>query len=106
MAERKSYQQVYIDSAQDSIALQLEQLEQAALSPAVAKNALRNLALSLELHFVDRQQNLEQDGGALQDLRAVAALLTHDAKAPIALGYLKELVDEVFAELNEKFAEG
>ena len=105
MAERKSYPQVYIDSAQDSFLLQLDQLEQAQLSPAVSKNALRNLALSLELHFVDRLQILEQDGGPLQDLRAVAALLTHDAKAPIAIGYLKELVDDVFAELNEKFAE-
>jgi hypothetical protein len=105
MAERKTYPQVYIDSAQDSIALQLEQLEKADLSPVVSKNALRNLALSLELHFVDRQQNLEQDGGALQDLRAVAALLTHDAKAPIALSYLKELVEEVFSELGEKFAD-
>jgi hypothetical protein len=106
MADSRKYTQVYIDSAHDSIMLQLEQIETAQLSPALSKNTLRNIALSLELHFVDRSQNLEQDGGALQDLRAVAALLTHDAKAPIALGYLKELVDEVFTELNEKFAEG
>ena len=106
MAERKNYPQVYIDSLQDSVAAQIEQLEQPGLNPLVLKNALRNLALSIELHFVDRAQNLEQDGGALQDLRAVAALLTHDAKAPIAIGYLKELADEVFAELNDKFAEG
>ncbi|WP_296648454.1 hypothetical protein [Rhodoluna sp.] len=105
MDERKNYPQVYIDSAQDSFMLQLEQLEQAQLSPAISKNALRNLALSLELHFVDRLQVIEQDGGALQDLRAVAALLTHDAKAPVALGYLKELVDEVFLELNKNFAQ-
>ena len=99
----KSYPQVYIDSAQDSFVLQLEQLESIETNASVFKMASRNLALALELHFVDRDQAVEAEGGALQDLRAVAALLTHDAKAPVALGYLRELVDEVFAELNEKF---
>lgn len=105
MSETRKYLQVYVDSAQDSIALQLEQIEFAQLSPAISKNALRNLALSLELHFVDRAKPLERDGGALQELSAVAALLTHDAKAPIAIEYLKELIDDVFAELNDKFTE-
>ena len=86
MAERKNYPQVYIDSAQDSFLLQLDQLEQAQLSPAVSKNALRNLALSLELHFVDRLQILEQDGGPLQDLRAVAALLLTMPRRRLRLG--------------------
>ena len=99
----KSYAQVYIDSAHDSFVLQLEQLESIETNASVFKMASRNLALALELHFVDRDQAVEAEGGALQDLRAVAALLTHDAKAPVALGYLRELVDEVFAELNEKF---
>jgi hypothetical protein len=106
MGETRKYPQVYIDSAQDSLALQLDQIEQAQMSPALSKNTLRNLALSLELHFVDRAEAHEPEGGALQDLRAVAALLTHDAKAPIAIGYLRELIDDVFAELNEHFAEG
>lgn len=99
-----SYPQVYIDSAHDSFLLQLEQLTAIEDTGAVFKMASRNLALALELHFVDRNHSSEVEGGALQDLRAVAALLTHDAKAPIALGYLRELVDEVFAELNSKFA--
>lgn len=101
---RKSYPQVYIDAAQDSFLLQLEQLASIESNAAVFKMACRNLALALELHFVERDQDLETEGGALQDLRAVAALFTHDSKAPVALGYLRELVDEVFAELNTKFA--
>lgn len=97
------YPQVYIDSAQDSFLAQLEQLATFEDNATIFKMASRNLALALELHFVDRNPSLESEGGALQDLRAVAALLTHDAKAPIALGYLRELVDDVFAELNSTY---
>lgn len=100
----KHYPQVYIDSAHDSFLLQLEQLAGINESDAIFKSASRNLALALELHFVDRKQSLEIEGGALKDLRAVSALLTHDAKAPVALGYLRELVDDVFAELNTNFS--
>lgn len=100
----KHYAQVYIDSAHDSFLVQLELLASIESNQAAFKMAARNLALALELHFVDRNQSVEAEGGALQDLRAVAALLTHDAKAPVALGYLRELVDEVFAELNANFS--
>jgi hypothetical protein len=101
---RKSYPQVYIDAAQDSFLLQLDQLATIESNAAAFKMASRNLALALELYFVERDQDLETEGGALQDLRAVAALLTHDSKAPVALDYLRELVDDVFAELFATFA--
>ena len=104
MAERKNYPQVYIESFQDAFDAQLALIEKANLSPALQRNSLRNLALSFELHFVHRMRSLEKNDGGLVELRSVAELLMHDAKAPIALEYLRELASEAFEELYEVFA--
>jgi hypothetical protein len=104
MLARKDYPRVYIETAQDAFDVQLAQLEKAELAPALQRNALRNLALSLEMHFVHRQRGLEPNNGALKELRSVAELLMHDAKAPVALEYLRNLASESFDELFEVFA--
>jgi hypothetical protein len=104
MLARKDYPRVYIETAQDAFEAQLAQLEKAELAPVLQRNALRNLALSLEMHFVHRQRGLEPKDGSLKELRSVAELLMHDAKAPVALAFLRELADGVFEELNERYA--
>ena len=104
MLARKEYPRAYIEAFQDAFDVQLGQIEKADLSPAVERNALRNLALSLELHFVHRMRGMETKDGGLKELRAVAELLMHDAKAPIALEFLRELANDSFAELYEVFA--
>lgn len=104
MLARKEYPRVYIETAQDAFDVQLAQLEKAELAPALQRNALRNLALSLEMHFVHRQRGLEPKDGALKELRSVAELLMHDAKAPVALEYLRNLASESFDELFQVFA--
>jgi hypothetical protein len=101
---RRNYPRVYIETAQDSFEAQLAQLAKAELTPALARNALRNLALSLEMHFVHRQRGLEPKDGALKELRSVAELLMHDVKAPIAIEYLRQLASGSFDELLEAFA--
>ena len=104
MLARKEYPRVYIETAQDSFDAQLEQIEKAELAPALQRNALRNLALSLEMHFVHRQRGLEPTDGALVELRSVAELLLHDVKAPVAIDYLRQLASEAFDELYAMFA--
>jgi hypothetical protein len=104
MLARTEYPRVYIETAQDSFDAQLAQLEKAELAPVLQRNALRNLALSLEMHFVHRQRGLEPKDGALKELRSVAELLMHDAKAPVAIEYLRELAKGSFDELLEFFA--
>ena len=104
MLARKEYPRAYIEAFQDAFEVQLGLIEKADLSPAMQRNALRNLALSLELHFVHRMRGMEKKDGALKELRAVAELLMHDAKAPIALNYLRELASDSFEELYEVFA--
>ena len=104
MLARKEYPRAYIEAFQDAFEVQLGQIEKADLSPAIQRNALRNLTLSLELHFVHRSANIEKQGGALLELRSAAELLMHDAKAPIALNYLRELASDSFDELYEVFA--
>ena len=104
MLARKEYPRAYIEAFQDAFDVQLAQLEKGDLSPAVQRNALRNLALSLELHFVHRMRGMEKKDGGLKELRAVAELLMHDTKAPIALEFLRELANDSFAELYEVFA--
>jgi hypothetical protein len=95
----------YIWAAQESFLLQLEVLDQQPLAAAVEKYYLRNLLISLDRHFVLRNPELEQAGGALQELRDAAELFLHDAKAPVARTYFDELLTEAFAELASAFAE-
>ncbi|WP_296648462.1 hypothetical protein [Rhodoluna sp.] len=104
MLARQEFTRSYIEAFQDAFDVQLAQIEKAELSPAVQRNALRNLALSLELHFVRRMRRLEKKDDGLKELRAVAELLMHVAKAPIALEFLRELASESFEELYEVFA--
>jgi hypothetical protein len=104
MLARKEYPRAYIEAFQDAFDVQLSQIEKADLSPALQRNALRNLALSFEMHFVHRMRAIEKKEGALKELRAVAELLMHDAKAPIALEFLRELAGDSFEELYEVFA--
>ena len=98
MLARKEYLRVYIETAQDAFDAQLDQIEKADLAPTLQRNALRNLALSLEMHFVHRQRGIEPKHGALTEL------LLHDAKAPVAIDYLRQLASESFDELYEVFA--
>lgn len=73
------------------------------LRRAAEKYYLRNLLLSLGLHFSTRDRGLELVGGSLQELRDAATLLLHDSKAPVARGYLEELLKDVFIELSSRF---
>ncbi|MEO0027621.1 MAG: hypothetical protein RL716_952 [Actinomycetota bacterium] len=105
MQRNGKFASVYIETHKDSLALQLEILGQNEISPAVEKYFLRNLLISLEMHFVERDRKLEVGGGALQELRDAVDTLMHDDKAPVALAYLLELSADVFAELEANFAE-
>jgi hypothetical protein len=93
----------YVWNAKDSFDLQLEALDKQALTELQQKYYLRNLLISLELHFACRDRALETEGGSLQELRDAATLLLHDAKAPVSRGYLDELLEDVFAELSSRF---
>jgi hypothetical protein len=93
----------YVWNAQEAFELQLDSLDNRPVSELVEKYFLRNLIISLELHFASRNQAIEIDGGSLQELRDVSILFLHDAKAPVARAYLEELVDGVFGELAERF---
>ena len=99
------YPNDYIWAAQESFQLQLETLDQQTLQPVAEKYYLRNLLISLDRHFSHRDPKLEQDGGALQELRDAAELFCHDSKAPLARAYLNELMADTFVELTETFAE-
>lgn len=104
MSEIATYPPVYIDEFEESFALQLEELDRASLPPKVLKHYLRNLLCAMELQFADRKQSLEPATGALKDLRAAAALMRFDMKAPVAREYLEELAGEVIAELRANYS--
>ena len=95
----------YVWNAKESFELQLEALDKQPLTELLQKYYLRNLLVSLELHFVHRNRNLESEGGSLQELRDAATLMVHDAKTPVALAYFEELLEDVFAELAASFLE-
>ena len=95
----------YVWNAKESFELQLEALDKQPLTELQQKYYLRNLLISLELHFVARDRSLEVEGGSLQELRDAATLMVHDAKTPVARTYFEELVEEVFAELAGSFLE-
>lgn len=105
MQHNGKFASVYIETHKESLALQLEILGQHEISPAVEKYFLRNLLISLQMHFVERDRKLEVSGGALQELRYAVDTLLHDDKAPVALSYLLELSADAFAELETNFAE-
>ena len=93
----------YVWNAKESFELQLEALDKHPLTDLQQKYFLRNLLISLELHFVGRDRNLEVEGGSLQELRDAAILMVHDAKTPVARTYFDELLEDVFAELASAF---
>jgi hypothetical protein len=95
----------YVWNAKESFELQLEALAGQPISELQEKYYLRNLLISLELHFVNRDRGLEPAGGSLQELRDAATLLVHDAKTPVARAYFQELAEGVFAELVGAFFE-
>lgn len=95
----------YVWNAKESFELQLEALDRHPLTDLQQKYFLRNLLISLELHFVGRDRNLEVEGGSLQELRDAAILMVHDAKTPVARTYFEELLEDVFAELASAFVE-
>lgn len=95
----------YVWNAKESFELQLEALDRHPLTDLQQKYFLRNLLISLELHFVARDRNLEVEGGSLQELRDAAILMVHDAKTPVARTYFEELLEDVFAELASAFVE-
>ena len=95
----------YVWNAKESFELQLEALDKQPLTELQQKYYLRNLLVSLELHFVHRDRNLETEGGSLRELRDAATLMVHDAKTPVARAYFEELLEEVFAELAASFLE-
>ena len=95
----------YVWNAKESFELQLEALDKHPLTDLQQKYFLRNLLISLELHFVGRDRNLEVEGGSLQELRDAAILMVHDAKTPVARTYFDELLEDVFAELASAFVE-
>jgi hypothetical protein len=95
----------FVWNAKESFELQLEALDKEPLTELQQKYYLRNLLISLELHFVGRDRSLEAEGGSLQELRDAATLMVHDAKTPVARAYFEELVEDVFAELAASFLE-
>lgn len=95
----------YVWNAKESFELQLETLDRQPVAELQQKYYLRNLLISLELHFVGRDQALEVEGGSLQELRDAATLMVHDAKTPVARTYLEELIEGVFQELTDSFLE-
>jgi hypothetical protein len=95
----------YVWNAKESFELQLEALDKQPLTELQQKYYLRNLLISLELHFVARDRGLEVEGGSLQELRDAAILMVHDAKTPVARNYFEELLEGVFAELAGSFLE-
>ena len=105
MFENGKFPADYVWNAKESFEFQLEALDKQPLTELQQKYYLRNLLISLELHFVARDRNLEADGGSLQELRDAAILMVHDAKTPVARAYFEELLGDVFAELAESFIE-
>ena len=103
MFESGKFPADYVWNAKESFELQLEALDAAPITMLQEKYFLRNLLISLELHFSGRDQALEEDGGSLQELRDAAILMLHDAKTPVARAYFDELLEGVFAELVNGF---
>jgi len=103
MFENGKFPADYIWNAKESFELQLEALDVAPMTERQQKYYLRNLVISLELHFASRLRELEVEGGALQELGDAATLMLHDAKASVARGYFDELFADVFAELSRSF---
>lgn len=103
MFENGKFPADYAWNAKESFELQLEALDKQPLTELQQKYYLRNLLISLELHFVSRDRNLEPEGGSLQELRDAATLMVHDAKTPVARAYFEELAEGVFAELAGSF---
>ena len=98
-----AYDPDYVWAAQESFQLQLEAFDQQPLTAVAQRTYLRNILLALDRQFAHRNRASEVPGGSLQELRDAAELLLHDSKAPVALPYLKELIDDCFAELAENF---
>jgi len=105
MFESGKFPADYVWNAKESFELQLGALDKQPLSELQQKYYLRNLLISLELHFVSRNRELEAEGGSLQELRDAAILMVHDAKTPVARGYIDELIEDVFAEIASAFIE-
>ena len=105
MFESGKFPSEYVWNAKESFELQLEALDGAPVSSLQEKYFLRNLLISLELHFAGRDQALEAEGGSLQELRDAAILMLHDAKTPVARAYFDELLSDVFSELASSFVE-
>jgi len=103
MFENGRFPADYVWNARESFELQLEALDKQPLTELQLKYYLRNLLISLELHFVSRDANLETEGGSLQELRDAAILMVHDAKTPVARAYFEELAEGVFSELAGSF---
>jgi hypothetical protein len=80
MFENGKFPADYVWNAKESFELQLEALDEQPLTELQQKYFLRNLLISLELHFVSRDASLELEGGSLQELRDAAILMVHDAK--------------------------
>ena len=105
MFETGKFPADYVWNAKESFELQLEALDKQPLTELQQKYYLRNLLISLELHFILRDRSLEAESGSLQELRDSATLMVHDAKTPVARAYFEELVEDVFAELAASFLE-
>jgi hypothetical protein len=103
MFENGKFPADYVWNAKESFELQLEAFDAEPVTPLQEKYFLRNLIISLELHFAGRDRVLEVDGGALQELRDAAILMLHDAKTPVARAYFDELCEGVFNELVTGF---
>ncbi|MFM6939782.1 MAG: hypothetical protein ACKOUD_04090 [Rhodoluna sp.] len=103
MFENGKFPADYVWNAKESFELQLEALDKQPMTELQQKYYLRNLLISLELHFASRDQKLEVDGGSLKELRDAAILLLHDAKTPVARAYFEELVAVAFSELIDRF---
>ncbi len=105
MFENGKFPADFVWNAKESFELQLEALDAAPMTERQQKYYLRNLIISLELHFASRNQTLEIVGGALHELRDAAILMLHDAKTPVARAYFEELLEGVFAEIVATFLE-
>lgn len=103
MFENGKFPADYLWNAKESFELQLEALDKQPTTELQQKYYLRNLLISLELHFVGRDTSLEAEGGSLQELRDAATLMVHDAKTPVARAYFEELLEDVFSELAGAF---
>ena len=103
MFENGKFPADYVWNAKESFELQLEAMDKQPLTELQEKYFLRNLLISLELHFTGRDRSLETEGGSLQELRDASILMLHDAKTPVARSYFEELLEDVFAELASAF---